>query len=102
MNLGLTELAQEIQKIQVGNHVKKEIFEDFEELFETHSVKFGGEDDMFELENNSRKVNPLGSEVLGNGLVRRDTKKSKKMKDPSFNDMSMIQTGHKEWKQNNK
>jgi hypothetical protein len=101
-NIGLNELAQEIQKIQVRNHAKKEIFEDFEELFETHSVKYECEDSPFEYDINSKPKNPIGSEVIDKGLKRGNTKKVKTMNNPSFNDMSIIQSKPNNWKNPNK
>jgi hypothetical protein len=94
---GFNELAQEIQKIQVDEHKREEIFQEFEELFETHSVKFANPVlDLDKEKQVKHKMKPLGSEVLGDNVKRKPH--PSKADPPSFSDLSMIHGQNNKWK----
>ena len=93
LNFGFAELEQEIQKMQIETQDKEEIFENFEELFETHSVKFSNQ--VLDLENKEKKRDTLGSEVLDHGHKKKKPQKTNYA--PSFEDVSMIHGISQKW-----
>ena len=81
---------EEIHQIQIEKKEEKAIFDDLEELFETHSVHYRPENPKdFHDHPKLDELNPLVKPKKVSAQNRNYN-----MKNPSFNDMSIIQTGN--------
>ena len=90
-DVGYNELMNEIHKMQVKDN-EKQIFDDFDELFDTHSVCFVPEKNKnkFDTENEEKLDN-----ILNPSQILQKKSKGFKNKDYSFTDLSIIQNeGH--------